>query len=199
VSGPGRCPNHAHCPRRLSHLYTRDRKGAGRGRPAPGYRRRWARRLLRRHALRGSCGICRCDLTRRRDRSRHRRAGWDDTGRGDIGFSRHTRGGEGRPCRIQYIRLSIDLDTDASPEQRATLIRLTERYCVVYQTLRTPPAITVSFGIVPPTGDPGMEGVALRHHDRPYRTSPIREQKVFLDRPYYSWTTLLAPPDSFDR
>lgn len=30
------------------------------------------------------------------------------------------------------------LDTDASEEQRSTLIRLTERYCVVYQTLRRP-------------------------------------------------------------
>ena len=54
------------------------------------------------------------------------------------------------PVGFQHIRLSFDLDTDASPEQRTTLIRLTERYCVVYQTLRTPPAITVSFGIVPP-------------------------------------------------
>jgi len=54
------------------------------------------------------------------------------------------------PVGFQHIRPSFDLDTDASLEQRATLIRLTERYCVVYQTLRTPPAINVSFGIVPP-------------------------------------------------
>jgi uncharacterized OsmC-like protein len=53
------------------------------------------------------------------------------------------------PVGFLHIRLSFDLDTDASAEQLATLIRLTERYCVVYQTLRTPPAIDVSFGVVP--------------------------------------------------
>ena len=42
------------------------------------------------------------------------------------------------------IRLPFDLDTDASAEQLATLCRLTERYCVVYQTLRQPPEIHVS-------------------------------------------------------
>jgi len=42
------------------------------------------------------------------------------------------------------IRLFFDLDGDVSPEQRATLVKLTERYCVVYQTLRQPPEIIVS-------------------------------------------------------
>ena len=41
------------------------------------------------------------------------------------------------------IRLTFDLDTDAPPDQIATLIRLTERYCVVYQTLRQSPPIAV--------------------------------------------------------
>ncbi len=45
------------------------------------------------------------------------------------------------PVGFQNIRLKFDLDTDASEEQLATLIRLTERYCVVYQTLRQPPEI----------------------------------------------------------
>jgi uncharacterized OsmC-like protein len=53
------------------------------------------------------------------------------------------------PVGFQQIRLSFDLDTDASQEQLRTLIRLTERYCVVYQTLRTPPAIDASFRVVP--------------------------------------------------
>jgi uncharacterized OsmC-like protein len=48
------------------------------------------------------------------------------------------------PVGFSRIRLAFDLDTDASQEQRSTLIRLTERYCVVYQTLRQPPEITVS-------------------------------------------------------
>ena len=42
------------------------------------------------------------------------------------------------------IRLSFEIDGDLSEEQRATLMRLTERYCVVYQTLRTPPPIAVT-------------------------------------------------------
>jgi uncharacterized OsmC-like protein len=42
------------------------------------------------------------------------------------------------------IRLRFELDTDAPEDQRATLVRLTERYCVVLQTLRKPPAIAVS-------------------------------------------------------
>jgi uncharacterized OsmC-like protein len=42
------------------------------------------------------------------------------------------------------IRLRFALDTDATDEQRATLVRLTERYCVVLQTLRQPPPLTVA-------------------------------------------------------
>ena len=53
------------------------------------------------------------------------------------------------PVGFQTIRLSFDLDTDASPEQVETLIRLTERYCVVYQTLRHPPSIDLAFGVQP--------------------------------------------------
>ena len=48
------------------------------------------------------------------------------------------------PVGFQRIRLDFDLDTDASEEQLATLIRLTERYCVVFQTLRQSPDVTVS-------------------------------------------------------
>ena len=40
------------------------------------------------------------------------------------------------PVGLQNIRLKIELETDATPEQKAKLIELTERYCVVYQTLR---------------------------------------------------------------
>ena len=41
------------------------------------------------------------------------------------------------------IRLRFDLDTEASDEQLATLYKLTERYCVVYQTLNNAPPITL--------------------------------------------------------
>lgn len=56
--------------------------------------------------------------------------------RGTLGVSREV------PVGFQNIRLQFDLDTDASEEQLATLLRLTERYCVVYQTLKDPPPIT---------------------------------------------------------
>jgi uncharacterized OsmC-like protein len=55
--------------------------------------------------------------------------------RGTLGVSKET------PVGFQRIRLFFDLDTDASDEQIATLIRLTERYCVVLQTLRQSPEI----------------------------------------------------------
>ena len=48
------------------------------------------------------------------------------------------------PVGFRAIRLQFDLDTDASPEQLDTLIRLTERYCVILQTLRSAPAVEVS-------------------------------------------------------
>jgi uncharacterized OsmC-like protein len=47
---------------------------------------------------------------------------------------------------FQAIRLSFELDSDASEEQLATLMKLTERYCVVYQTLRNPPPIEIRPG-----------------------------------------------------
>jgi uncharacterized OsmC-like protein len=48
------------------------------------------------------------------------------------------------PVGFQSIRLTFELETDATEEQLDTLTRLTERYCVVYQTLRQPPSIRVS-------------------------------------------------------
>jgi uncharacterized OsmC-like protein len=66
------------------------------------------------------------------------RAGGDLDFRGTPGVSKEV------PTGFQRIRLQFDLDTDATQEQLATLIRMTERYCVVYQTLRQPPQIAVS-------------------------------------------------------
>jgi uncharacterized OsmC-like protein len=42
------------------------------------------------------------------------------------------------------IRVAFELETDATDEQLATLLRLTERYCVVYQTLRQPPSVELT-------------------------------------------------------
>lgn len=48
------------------------------------------------------------------------------------------------PVGFQAIRLNVTLDTDASPEQIATLMKLTERYCVVFQTLAGPPRLSLN-------------------------------------------------------
>jgi uncharacterized OsmC-like protein len=62
---------------------------------------------------------------------------------GDLDF-RGTLGVEKTaPVGFKAIRLTFNLDTDADAEKLASLMKLTERYCVVYQTLRTPPAIEV--------------------------------------------------------
>jgi uncharacterized OsmC-like protein len=58
--------------------------------------------------------------------------------RGTLGVSKEV------PIGFQSIRLRFDLETDATEEQLSTLIRLTERYCVVYQTLRSSPEIEIS-------------------------------------------------------
>ena len=58
--------------------------------------------------------------------------------RGTLGVAKEV------PVGFQQIRLQFELDTDASAEQLATLHRLTERYCVVYQTLHQPAEIAVS-------------------------------------------------------
>jgi uncharacterized OsmC-like protein len=60
--------------------------------------------------------------------------------RGTLGVSKEV------PVGFQEIRLRFDLDTDATEEQLATLLKLTERYCVVYQTLIRPPKIAVVRG-----------------------------------------------------
>jgi uncharacterized OsmC-like protein len=51
---------------------------------------------------------------------------------------------------FQKIRLHFDLDTDATGEQLTTLVRLTERYCVVYQTLKHPAKIEIVHRVTPP-------------------------------------------------
>lgn len=62
--------------------------------------------------------------------------------RGTLGVSKDV------PVGFKEIRLNFDLDTDASEEQLATLIRLTERYCVVYQTLNHPASIRVLHEVI---------------------------------------------------
>lgn len=58
--------------------------------------------------------------------------------RGTLGVDRDA------PVGFTAIRLSFELDTDAGPDQLDTLGRLTERYCVVYQTLASGPQLSVA-------------------------------------------------------
>jgi uncharacterized OsmC-like protein len=63
---------------------------------------------------------------------------------GDLDFRGTLAVAKDAPVGFRSIRLAFVLDTDASEEQLASLRKLTERYCVVYQTLRQPPPIEVS-------------------------------------------------------
>ena len=60
--------------------------------------------------------------------------------RGTLGVSREV------PIGFKSISLHFDIDSDAAPETLAKLIELTERYCVIYQTLKTPPQLTTTQG-----------------------------------------------------
>jgi uncharacterized OsmC-like protein len=61
---------------------------------------------------------------------------------GDLDFRGTLAVARDAPVGFTSIRLSFDVDSDASAEQLATLLRLTERYCVVYQTLARPAALS---------------------------------------------------------
>src|SRR3989449_6903604 len=67
---------------------------------------------------------------------------------GDLDFRGTLGGSEDVPVGFKQIRLNFDLDTDATEEQLATLLRLTERYCVVYQTLSHPAKISVLHRVI---------------------------------------------------
>lgn len=63
---------------------------------------------------------------------------WDV--RGTLGVSRET------PIGVQEVRLTFHVDSDAEPAQIEKLIQLTERYCVILQTLKAPPRIVARRG-----------------------------------------------------
>ena len=72
-------------------------------------------------------------------RAGHVRAEGDLDFRGTLGVDRQA------PVGLSAIRLSFELDTDADDEQLGTLRKLTERYCVVYQTLAAGAALSTTF------------------------------------------------------
>jgi uncharacterized OsmC-like protein len=63
---------------------------------------------------------------------------------GDLDFRGTLAVDREAPVGFSEIRLRFDLDTDADPEQLETLLKLTERYCVVFQTLASPPKLSAS-------------------------------------------------------
>jgi uncharacterized OsmC-like protein len=58
--------------------------------------------------------------------------------RGTLGVARDA------PVGFREIRLRFDVETDAPQEKLDQLLKLTERYCVVYQTIRSSPSVAVS-------------------------------------------------------
>lgn len=63
---------------------------------------------------------------------------------GDLDFRGTLGVGREAPVGFSSIQLDVELDTDADDEQLATLAKLSERYCVVYQTLRGGPELRMS-------------------------------------------------------
>ncbi len=91
--------------------------------------------------------MCRGYAAGGRDVSRYPRSVWPGARGGDLDF-RGTLGVDREaPVGFSAIRLSFDLDAEADEEQLATLSKLTERYCVVYQTLACTPAVSTTVAI----------------------------------------------------
>jgi len=68
---------------------------------------------------------------------------------GDLDFRGTLGVAKDAPVGFRDIRLRFDLDTDASEAQIGDLVRLTERYCVVFQTLSKPPGLSVAPAVKP--------------------------------------------------
>jgi uncharacterized OsmC-like protein len=73
--------------------------------------------------------------------SAHLRAEGDLDFRGTLGVDREA------PVGFSDIRLTFDVVSDASEEQLAQLLKLTERYCVVLQTLRSAPPVAATLEV----------------------------------------------------
>jgi uncharacterized OsmC-like protein len=68
------------------------------------------------------------------------------TAEGDLDFRGTLGVSKEAPVGFRDIRLRISLDTDAAEAERLKLLELTERYCVVYQTLVGNPSVRMSYG-----------------------------------------------------
>jgi uncharacterized OsmC-like protein len=63
---------------------------------------------------------------------------------GDLDFRGTLAVDREAPVGFSSIRLRFELETDADQEQLDTLLKLTERYCVVFQTLAQPPELSAT-------------------------------------------------------
>lgn len=66
------------------------------------------------------------------------------TAEGDLDFRGTLGVAKDAPVGFRAIRMKFDLDGDLSAEQRATLLKLTERYCVVLQTILKAPKVEIA-------------------------------------------------------
>jgi uncharacterized OsmC-like protein len=62
---------------------------------------------------------------------------------GDLDFRGTLGVAKDAPVGFREIRLRFDLDTDAPPDKLDQLLKLTERYCVVYQTIKSGPPVAI--------------------------------------------------------
>lgn len=69
------------------------------------------------------------------------------TAEGDLDFRGTLGVSKKAPVGFRAIRLHFELDTRATEEQLSDLLRLTERYCVVYQTLSDAPGIDITHAV----------------------------------------------------
>ena len=69
---------------------------------------------------------------------------------GDLDFRGTLGVAKDVPIGFRDVRLHFELESDAPPEQVAKVLDLTERYCVVYQTLRHTPAMAITHSTAPP-------------------------------------------------
>lgn len=67
---------------------------------------------------------------------------------GDLDFRGTLAVAKDAPVGFREIRLSFDVETDAPQEKLDQLLKLTERYCVVYQTIKSGPAVNVKLNKV---------------------------------------------------
>src|ERR1700691_5847267 len=67
-----------------------------------------------------------------------------DAAEGDLDFRGTLGVAKEAPVGFAQIRLRFDVDTDAPQDRRDQLLKLTERYCVVYQTIRSGPPVAIS-------------------------------------------------------